>query len=46
MRGVHDVFHIFMLRKYLRDLEHHTTLELVTIETFAACPLRILEESK
>ena len=32
MRGVHDVFHVSMLRKYLRDPEHHITVEPVTIE--------------
>ncbi|WVZ80145.1 hypothetical protein U9M48_027644, partial [Paspalum notatum var. saurae] len=41
MKGVHNVFHVFMLRKYLRDPEQHITLEPVTIEqdlTFAARP--------
>ena len=32
MKGVHNVFHVSMLRKYLRDPEHHITLEPVTIE--------------
>jgi len=32
MRGVHDVFHVSMLRKYLRGPEHHITVEPVTIE--------------
>jgi hypothetical protein len=49
MKGVHDVFHIFMLRKYLRDPEHHITVESVTIGqdlTFESRPVRILEESE
>ncbi|WVZ50601.1 LOW QUALITY PROTEIN: hypothetical protein U9M48_001841 [Paspalum notatum var. saurae] len=48
IKGVHNVFHVSMLRKYLRDPEHHITLEPVTIEqdlTFEAHPVRILEES-
>jgi hypothetical protein len=32
MKGVHNVFHVFMLRKYLWDLEQHMTLEPETIE--------------
>ncbi|WVZ94709.1 hypothetical protein U9M48_040573 [Paspalum notatum var. saurae] len=35
MKGVHNVFHVSMLRKYLRDPEHHITRAL-----------RILEESE
>ena len=49
MKGVHNVFHVSMLRKYLRDPEHHVILEPVTIEqdlTIEACPVRILEESE
>jgi len=49
MKGVHNVFHVSMLRKYLRDPEHHITLEPVTIEqdlTFEARPVKILEESE
>jgi hypothetical protein len=49
MRGVHDVFHVSMLRKYVRDPEHHITLEPVTIEqdlSFESCPVRILETSE
>ncbi|WVZ96328.1 hypothetical protein U9M48_041983 [Paspalum notatum var. saurae] len=48
MKGVHNVFHVSMLRKYLRDPEHHINLEPVTIEqdlTFEARPVKILEES-
>ncbi|WVZ59648.1 hypothetical protein U9M48_009762 [Paspalum notatum var. saurae] len=48
MKGVHNVFHVSILRKYLRDPEHHITLEPVTIEqdmTFEARPVRILKES-
>ncbi|WVZ94657.1 LOW QUALITY PROTEIN: hypothetical protein U9M48_040523 [Paspalum notatum var. saurae] len=49
MKGVHNVFHVSMLRKYLRDPEHHITLESVTIEqdlTFEARLVRILDESE
>ncbi len=49
MKGVHDVFHISMLRKYLRDPEHHITVEPVTIEqdlTFESRLVRILKESE
>jgi len=49
MKGVHNVFHVSMLRKYLRDPEHHVILEPVTIEqdlTIEARPVRILEESE
>lgn len=49
MNGVHDVFHVSMLRKYLKDPEHHIKLEPVTIEqdlTFEARPVKILEESE
>ena len=48
MRGVHDVFHVSMLRRYLRDPEHHITVEPVTIEqdlSFESRPVRILETS-
>ena len=46
MRGVHDVFHVSILRKYLRDPEHHITVEPVTIEqdlSLESRPVRILE---
>ena len=49
MKGVHNVFHVSLLRKYLRDPEHHVILEPVTIEqdlTIEARPVRILEESE
>ena len=49
MRGVHDVFHVSMLRKYLRDPEHHINVEPVTIEhdlSFESRPVRILETSE
>ena len=49
MKGVHNVFHVSMLRKYLRDPEHHVILEPMTIEqdlTIEARPVRILEESE
>ena len=49
MRGVHDVFHVSMLRRYLRDPEHHITVEPVTIEqdlSLESRPVRILETSE
>jgi hypothetical protein len=49
MRGVHNVFHVSILRKYLRDSEHHITVELVTIEqdlSFESGPVRILDTSE
>ena len=49
MRGVHDVFHVSMLRKYLRDPDHHITVEPVTIEqdlSLESRPIRILETSE
>ena len=49
MGGVHDVFHVSMLRKYLRDLDHHITVEPVTIEqdlSLESHPIRILETSE
>ncbi|WVZ63849.1 hypothetical protein U9M48_013447 [Paspalum notatum var. saurae] len=48
MKGVHNVFHVSMPRKYLRDPERHIDLKLVTIEqylSFEAHPIRILEDS-
>ena len=48
-KGVHDVFHVSMLRKYLRDPEHHITVEPVTIQqdlSFEAYPVRILDKSE
>ena len=49
MRGIYDVFHVSMLRKYLRDTEHHITVEPVTIEqdlSLESRPVRILETSE
>ena len=49
MRGVHNVFHVSMLRKYLRDPEHAISLEPLSIEqdlTFESQPVKILEESE
>ena len=49
MKGVHNVFHVSMLRKHLRDPEHRIVLEPVTIEqdlTFESRPVKILEESE
>jgi hypothetical protein len=47
MKGVHHMFHISMLQKYLRDPERQMTLKPITIEqdlTFEARPVRFLEE--
>lgn len=47
IRGVHNVFHVSMLRKFLRDLEHAIPLEPLSIEqdlTFESRPVKILEE--
>lgn len=49
MKDVHDVFHVFMLRKYSRDPKHHITIEPITIEqdlTIESRPVKILEESE
>lgn len=49
MRGVHNVFHVSMLRKYLEDSEHLVLTEPVTIAqdlTLESCPLKILDESE
>jgi hypothetical protein len=48
MKGVHNVFHISMLRKYLPDLEHKMDLESITVQQDLALechPVRILELS-
>lgn len=47
IRGVHNVFHVSMLRKYLRDPEHEIVLEPLSLKqdlTFESRPVRILEE--
>jgi hypothetical protein len=49
MKGVHNVFHVSMLRKYLLDLEHKIDLEFITVQqdlTLECCPVRILESSE
>ena len=49
MRGVHNVFHVSMLRKFLKDPEHVIPLEPLCIEqglTFESRPVKILEESE
>lgn len=49
LRGVHNVFHVSMLRKFLRDPEHTVPLEPLSIEqdlTFESRPDKILEESE
>jgi hypothetical protein len=49
MKGVHNVFHVSMLRKYFRDPERQITMEPIVIEqdlTFEVRPVRILEESE
>lgn len=43
------MFHVSMLRKYLRDLEHEIVLEPLSLKqdlTFESRPVRILEESE
>lgn len=49
MKGVHNVFHVSMLRKHFRDTERQITMEPFTIEqdlTFEVRPMRILDESE
>ena len=49
MSGVHNVFHVSMLRKYLRDPEHKIDLEPITVQqdlTMECRPVRILESSE
>jgi hypothetical protein len=49
MSGVHNVFHVSMLRKYLRDPEHKIDVESITIEkdlTVKCHPVRILDSSE
>ena len=49
MRRVHNVFHVSMLRNFLRDPEHEILLEPLTIEqdlTIESRPVRILERSE
>jgi hypothetical protein len=49
MRGVHNVFHVSMLRRYLLDPEHKIDLESITVQqdlTLECRPMRILESSE
>ena len=49
LRGVHNVFHVSMLRKYLRDPEHKIDLESITVEqdlTVECHPVCILDSSE
>ena len=49
MRGVHNVFHVSMLRKYLRDPEHKIDLEPITVQqdlTVECHPVHILDSSE
>ena len=49
MWGVHNVFHVSMLRKYLEDSERLILSEPITIEqdlTLESRPLKILDESE
>jgi hypothetical protein len=49
MKGVHNVFHVSMLRKYLPDPEYKNDLESITVQqdlTLECRPVRILESSE
>jgi hypothetical protein len=49
MKGVHNVFHVYMLRKYLPDREHKMDLESITVQqnmTLECRPMCILESAK
>jgi hypothetical protein len=49
MKGVHNVFHISMLRKYLPDPEHKIDLESIIVQqdlTLEYRPVHILESSE
>jgi hypothetical protein len=49
MKGVHNVFHVSMLRKYLPDPEHKIDLESITVQqdlTLECRLVRILESSE
>ena len=46
LAGVHDVFHVSMLRKYVEDPNHilsHEPLELTTDLTYEEQPMQILD---
>jgi hypothetical protein len=49
MAGVHPVFHVSMLRKFLRDLNHQIEMEPIAVQqdlTLECHPMRILESSE
>jgi hypothetical protein len=49
MKGVHNVFHVSMLRMNLLDPEHKIDLGSITVQqglTLECCPVRILESSE
>jgi hypothetical protein len=49
MKGVHNVFHISMLRKYLPDPEHKIDLESIIVQQYLTLeyrPVHILESSE
>jgi hypothetical protein len=49
MTGVHPVFHVSMLRKFLRDPDHQIEMEPIAVQqdlTLECRPVRILEFSE
>jgi hypothetical protein len=49
MAGVHPIFHVSMLRKFLRDPDHQIELEPIAVQqdlTLVCLPVRILESSE
>jgi hypothetical protein len=49
MAGVHPVFHVSMLRKFLRDPNHQIEMEPIAVQqdlTLECHPMRILESSE
>jgi hypothetical protein len=49
MAGVHPVFHVSMLRKFLRDPDHQIEMEPIVVQqdlTLEYRPVRILESSE
>jgi hypothetical protein len=49
MAGVHPVFHVSMLRKFLRDPDHQIEMEPIAVQqdlTLECRPVRILESSE
>jgi hypothetical protein len=49
MVGVHPVFHVSMLRKFLRDPDHQIEMEPIAVQqdlTLECRPMRILESSE